>query len=201
MLWSKDRIFLVPSEPAEETDLGEERNHTLLPSTEAVFLGWSTQRRIFVQTHPCQTILSNKGARTEEQGAVRWRYFTHGVQAWMCIRKPFGSVCRSGKPMASLRKSFAPIKQRPRKYWHWQIGSQDKIVRMSPWKEQGSIGNLSITCSKGILNSWWSMLSISKRFQEERPTQKTLRGLQICCNMGCSKPRSFLQPLKENYGN
>jgi len=50
MLWSKDRKFLVPGEPAEETDLGEERNHTLLPSTEAVFLGWSTQRRNMIDS-------------------------------------------------------------------------------------------------------------------------------------------------------
>jgi transposase len=41
----------------------------LLPITEAVFLGWSTEKRIFVQAHPCQSIIL-KRERNAEKGRV-----------------------------------------------------------------------------------------------------------------------------------
>jgi len=94
-------------EPVEETDPGECRNHAMLPIDDRCFVFYGARRgeSLFMLTH-ARRIHLDRERRVEELGTLRWRDFTHGAQAWMCIRKQSRSVCSSARRMVNLTKNF-----------------------------------------------------------------------------------------------
>ncbi len=118
--------LLCAEEPVSKTDPGVRRNHPLLHLSEAVFRANSTQKRIFVQAHPRQSILP-RGKDVSDEGSSKMEV-RYARCAGLDVHKQTVKVC------LLIRQENGQIHKEFRTYGT----TTQELLDLADWlKEQG----------------------------------------------------------------